>query len=75
MTDNTIEIMDAGLDCLIENLGVVDAERFIAIIKKENFDYTEWQRNYFDRMKPGQVAEEAAAYAAEHPHEGKGIRL
>ena len=54
MTDKPLEIMDAGLNCLIENLGAVIAERFIAIIKKENFDYTVWQRDYFDRMKPGQ---------------------
>ena len=75
MTDNTIEIMDAGLDCLIENLGLVNAERFIATVKKENFDYTAWQREYFDRMRPGQIAEEAAEYARANPHEGRGKRL
>lgn len=75
MTDSTMDIMDAGLDCLIEHLGVVNAERFIATIKKEKFNYTVWQRDYFDRMQSGQVTEEAAVYAAEHPHEGRGVRL
>ena len=73
--DSTMELVDAGLDCLIESLGVVDAERFIAVIKKENFDYTSWQREYFDRMEPGQFAGEAAAYAGNHPHKGNGMRL
>ncbi|MDR2728989.1 MAG: hypothetical protein LBB56_07635 [Chitinispirillales bacterium] len=30
---------------LINALGVVDAERFIAMIKRDTFDYTEWQRD------------------------------
>lgn len=72
---STMEIMDRGLACLVENLGVVNAELFIATIKRENFDYTVWQREYFDQMKPGQVWQEALAYAKTHPHEGKGKRI
>jgi hypothetical protein len=30
---------------LLKNLGEIDAERFIGMIKTDNFDYTEWQRN------------------------------
>lgn len=45
---STVEIMDMGLACLVEKLGIVNAERFIAMIKRESFDYTTWQREYFD---------------------------
>ena len=31
--------------CLLENLGLVEAEKFISLIRRENFNYTEWQRN------------------------------
>lgn len=67
--------MEAGIACLVEKLGVIDAERFIVEIKRDRFDYTKWQREYFDRMAPGEFSEKAAAYAKEHPHEGVGKRL
>ena len=38
------EIMDKGINCLIEKLGTVDTERFISVIIREKFDYTKWQR-------------------------------
>jgi len=34
-----------AMNMLVENLGLVDAERFIDLIKRDSFDYTEWQRN------------------------------
>ena len=36
-----------GLDILSENLGLVDAERFISLILREPFDYTQWQQNMY----------------------------
>ena len=36
-----------GLDILSETLGLVDAERFISLIIREPFDYTEWQQNMY----------------------------
>jgi len=36
-----------GLDILSENLGLVDTERFISLILREPFDYTEWQQNMY----------------------------
>jgi hypothetical protein len=36
-----------AMDILIEKLGVIDTERFINSIKRDNFDYTEWRRDLF----------------------------
>jgi len=36
-----------GLDILSEALGLVDAERFISLILREPFDYTEWQQGLY----------------------------
>ena len=69
------ELMDAGFACLVEKLGVIDAERFVAMIKRDSFDYTIWRREYFDKMSLDQVSEEAAVYARTYPHKGKGIRV
>jgi hypothetical protein len=33
---------------LIDNLGKIEAERFISFIIENPFDYTEWQRNLFN---------------------------
>ena len=32
---------------LAESLGLVEAERFIALMQREPFDYTEWQRELY----------------------------
>lgn len=53
-------------------MGEVNAEYFIALIKRDNFDYTVWQREYFDKMQPGEFAENAAAYAKGHLYTEKG---
>ena len=70
--NNQVEILDQGFACLVEKLGVINAEHFIALIKRDNFDYTVWQREYFDKMQPGEFAANAAAYAKSHPYAGKG---
>ena len=72
---SAVEIMDTGFACLVERLGVVDAERFVAMIKRDSFDYTIWRREYFDKMDLEQISIEAATYAQNHPHKGKGIRI
>lgn len=34
-----------GMKLLREKLGPVESERFIALIQREPFDYTQWQRD------------------------------
>ena len=36
-----------GMKVLAESLGLVEAERFIALLRREPFDYTEWQRELY----------------------------
>lgn len=73
--NSAVEIMDSGFACLVEKLGIVDAERFIAMIKRDSFNDTIWRREYFDKVAIGQISTEAAAYAQGHPHKGRGIRV
>ena len=67
---NAIDILDQGFACLVDDMGVIDAEYFISLIKRDDFDYTVWQREYFDRLKSGEFAAEASAYADSHPYTG-----
>ena len=68
---NAVKVLDQGFACLVEKMGVMDAEYFISLIKRDDFDYTVWQREYFDKMKPGEFAAKAAAYAEIHPYTGR----
>ena len=38
------DILDEGVRTLFDTMDVIDAERFIMLIKRDHFDYTEWQR-------------------------------
>ena len=42
-TETIIKI--EAMDLLLETFGALETERFIASIKSNNFDYTEWQKN------------------------------
>lgn len=44
--DTTLRI--EAMDVLIQKLGELDTERFIRIVKADNFDYTEWRKNLWD---------------------------
>jgi hypothetical protein len=43
ITDTEIKIK--GIKALAESLGDVEAERFISLIQREPFDYTEWRQD------------------------------
>ena len=38
-------LMKAGMKILIEQLGNIEAERFVSLLLREPFDYTEWRKN------------------------------
>ena len=67
MTDTEIKMR--GLRALSDAMGHVEAERFIALILRERFDYTEWQR----QLWPDRTVEDLsdAAMAARQREEPK----
>ena len=75
MTTSTIEIMNKGMKCLTEHMGVLDAEYFISSIMQERFDYTKWQREYFDAKSPEEISEEASRFEKNRPYTGSARRL
>lgn len=70
MSNATTELMNRGMSCLLDALGSVDAERFISVILREQFDYTGWQREHFDKMSAEELNAAAHRYAVLHPHKG-----
>lgn len=56
------EIKEKGFKILVEKLGDVDAEKFIRLIIKEPFDYTQWQSTLWKDETVEQVSEKAMQY-------------
>ncbi len=48
-----------GLEILKEKLGIVEMEKFVALINRENFDYTKWRKNLFENMSIDELANKA----------------
>lgn len=57
------EIRLAGMNALIDVLGLVEAERFIAGVSRDRFDYTEWRRQGLPTMRLEDLARDANALA------------
>ncbi len=75
MMTSTAEIMNRGMKCLTEQMGIVEAEQFISIIIREKFDYTKWQRDYFDTKTPEEISAEASSFEKTQPFVSDAIRL
>jgi len=45
---NATVLKDEGMRILSEQLGLVEAERFIVLIRREPFDYTQWRQGLFN---------------------------
>ena len=58
MNTDTV-LRNKGMRLLINNLGNVEAERFIMLINREPFDYTEWQNNLFIGMSVQELSKAA----------------
>jgi len=65
MNRTDMEIKILGLEVLNENLGPVDAERFVALIQKEKFDYTKWRQHLFDGLSGEELSRKAMEYQEE----------
>ncbi|MDX1959225.1 MAG: hypothetical protein SFU98_11670 [Leptospiraceae bacterium] len=62
MRSDTI-IKHEGYTAIFKQLDIVEAERFIAIIRREKFDYTEWRKKNLPKFTS---IEELSQQAMEH---------
>ena len=73
MINNTAEILNKGMECLRAQLGIVEAETFIYVVNREQFDYTKWHGTAFDNKTLHEFIEDAAQYEEKHPFSGNAI--
>lgn len=65
--DSTMEIINRGINCLIQQMGVVETEKFISTINREQFDYTKWRQNLFEDMTLDEINKAAAIFSKNNP--------
>ena len=56
------EIKTRGFHVLAKHLGDIEAERFVALIQREHFDYTKWRQNMDEDMSLEEISRKAMAY-------------
>lgn len=57
ITDTEIKVK--GLEILVQHLGDVEAERFIALIQREQFDYTKWRSELDENLTIAEMSQKA----------------
>lgn len=58
MTTET-ELRLQGMRVLIDAMGLVETERFLATINREKFDYTEWRKSGLPDLSIDEIAARA----------------
>ena len=56
------EIKMSGFEILSRNLGMLETERFIILIRREKFDYTEWRESLFDGLSGNEISKKAMEF-------------
>jgi hypothetical protein len=56
------EIKTKGIQALIAELGSVGMEKFIALIQREPFDYTKWQRGLWNDQSVEELSKDAMQF-------------
>lgn len=57
------EIQKIGFEALSSQLGPIEIERFLVMIKREKFDYTQWRQGKFDDLPLDQLVNEAEMFS------------
>ena len=61
MLSDTV-LKDNGMRILAEQLGLVEAERFIALLRREPFDYTEWRKRLYSDVPLDKFLRDAQSF-------------
>lgn len=68
ITDTEIKVK--GLQILAKHLGDIEAERFIALIQREPFDYTKWRQGLGEYLSLDEISRKAMALRNKDTEQG-----
>lgn len=57
-------VLKEGYEALKSRLDPVEFERFISLVNRKNFNYTEWRRQLFGDLSLEELARKADEYSA-----------
>ena len=57
-----IALRSEAVEILIDELGLVDAQKFISLIKRDTFDYTEQRRDLYKNMSIDEIYNKAKEF-------------
>jgi len=60
-----IQIRYEGFQVLFANMDIIDAEKFIALINRDRFDYTKWREKLFENMSVEEIIEKGREFAVD----------
>lgn len=65
--NSTLEIMELGMNCLLEHLGTTNTEIFISALIREKFNYTERRKDFFGNASVHEINSAAVEFAKNYP--------
>jgi len=68
ITDTELRLQ--GITVLAQALGSVEAERFVALIQREPFDYTMWLQDKWNDLSIDEISERAMAARDQEAEQG-----
>ena len=68
ITDTELRLQ--GIMVLTQALGSVEAERFVALIQREPFDYTKWRQDKWSDLSIDEISERAMAARNQEAEQG-----
>ena len=54
-----LELKQEGMAVLLERLGIVEVERFVALLQRERFACTRWRQGLWENMTVRELSDEA----------------
>ncbi len=56
------ELKTKALEILLRELGLTETERFVSLLQRDSFDYTEWRRSLWQNKSVEHLNNEAMAF-------------
>ncbi|MBQ8179227.1 MAG: hypothetical protein IJ026_02115 [Candidatus Methanomethylophilaceae archaeon] len=63
------QILEMGTKCLMDGLGVIDAERYLMMVRRPGGNYTEERKAIYDNMTEEEILQGVREFMLEHPVE------
>lgn len=57
-----------GFNAIFKSLDLVEAERFVVLLKRDDFDYTEWRKDLWENITIEELSKKAVQFNSGNRH-------